>query len=142
LSWAIFNSSLRDDDATQSNEAEKTSLHRKQKYSCACPGYFEMCAGAADPGAGEDARTTAGLETGATRKAAVFILGCEPEDHGRLFWLRLGWFGGRDAWRGIGNLGDVDGGLDLGNSAVVDLHFEGLAEDEDALDGFAARGDH
>jgi hypothetical protein len=54
----------------------------------ACSGLFRKHGlGAANPGAGagEDARTTAGLETGATRKTTVLIFGCEPNDDGRLF---------------------------------------------------------
>ena len=36
----------------------------------------------------------------------------------------------------------MDGGFGLGNGAVVDLDLDGFAENEDALDGAAARGDH
>jgi hypothetical protein len=44
------------------------------------PGWVpsKMWARVAGPVAGGDARMTAGLETGATRKAAAFILDCEP----------------------------------------------------------------
>jgi hypothetical protein len=45
----------------------------------------KMWARVADSSAGGDARTTAGLETGATRKATVFMPGCEVKDHGRPF---------------------------------------------------------
>ena len=34
LSWAIIDSSLRDDGTTQPDEAEETSLLHRQKHSC------------------------------------------------------------------------------------------------------------
>jgi hypothetical protein len=48
-------------------------------------GSFENGVKAVDASAGEDARTTAGLETGATGGVAIFMPGCETKDHERLF---------------------------------------------------------